>query len=100
MKKWKDDWNEMLPCEKKVQVAAMVSLAVALIVFVFEVLDKFGVLPVAFDLFIISRGLIAVSQACETVVYWRRNRQIAHAFMATAICFGLATIWDIVKLFI
>ena len=100
MIKWKDDWKDMLPHEKKFQVAAMISLGIALIVFVFEILDKFDVLPVTVDLFIVSRGLLAVAQACEAVVYWRRERSVAQAFLITAICFGFGTVWEIVKLFI
>ena len=100
MKKQKDHWKELLPYEKKFEVASFIFLGVALIVFVFEVLDKFGVLPVAFDLFIISRGLLAVAAACQAVVYWRKERHLAHASMMIAIVFGLGVVWDVVKLFI
>jgi len=100
VKKQKDHWKELLPYEKKFEVASYIALGVFLIVFVFEVLDKFGVLPVAFDLYIISRGLLAVGQACMTVVYWRKERHLAHACLFVAIVFGLGTVWDVVELFI
>ena len=100
MKKQKDHWKELLQYEKKFEVAAYIAIGIALIVFVFEVLDKFGVLPVAVDLFIISRGLLAVGQAGMAVVYWRKERHLAHASLIVAIVFGLGVVWDVVELFI
>lgn len=100
MKKQKDHWKELLPYEKKFEVASYIALGVALIVFVFEGLDIFGILPVAFDLSIILRGLMAVFGACQAVVYWRKERHLAHVSMMIAIVFGLGAVWDIVKLFI
>ena len=100
MKKWKARWKELLPYEKKFAVAAYVMLAVFLIVFTFEVLDKFGIISVGIDLFIVFGGVLAIGQGCEAVVCWRKERNLAYIFMMAAIVFGFGAVWDVVKLFI
>ena len=100
MKKWKDHWAELLPYEKKFEVATWVLFGLFLVVFVLEVMDWIKVLTLPVDLDIIGGLLIASAQACEAVVYWRKARHLAHAFLLGAIVFGLGTVWDVVKLFI
>ena len=100
MKKWKERWKELLPYEKKFEVASSIFLCLSIIVFIFEILDKLGVLPVAIDMFIISKGMLVGGQICQTVVLWREERHLAHIFMMAAICYGLGIVRDIVKLYI
>lgn len=98
MKKWKERWKEMLPYEKKCEVATGIFLFLAILAFLFEVLDKIGVFPVAIDPFVIGKVMLVAAQSCQAVVCWRKERNLAYAFMMVAICFGLGVIWDIVKL--
>ena len=100
MKKWKERWNKLLPYEKKFDVAALVLACAALAVFGFWVLDKVGVLPAPFDLFIIIHGLMAFALACLVVVLWRTKRSEAKGGIAWAIICAIAAIVKIVKLFI
>lgn len=100
MKKWKDRWNVLLPYEKKFEVASLILLGLGLVTFLVEVLDKFGVLPVAIDMFLISKGILAAAEGCEAVVCWRKERNFAHACIMMAIWLGLGIVWDIVKLVI
>ena len=100
MKKWKERWKELLPYEKKFEVASSVFLCLFIIGFLFEILDKLGVLPVAIDMNIISSGMLLGGQTCQTVVLWRKERHLAYIFMIMAIWLGLSIVWDIVKLFI
>ena len=100
MKKWKDHWNELLPYEKKFEVAFWILLGLFLVTFLIEILDKLNVMPVDMDMFIVLKGLLAAANACEAVSEWRKNRSFAHACVACAVVFGLGTVWEIVKLFI
>ena len=100
MKKWKDHWNELLPYEKKFEVAFWILTSLFFISFLIEILDKTNVMPVDMDMFIVAKGLLAAANACEAVSEWRKNRSFAHACVACAVVFGLGTVWEIVKLFI
>ena len=100
MKKWKDHWNELLPHEKKFEVAGWILTSLFVISFLIEILDKTNVMPVDMDMFIVAKGILAAANACEAVVCWRKNRSFAHACVACAVVFGLGTVWEIVKLFI
>ena len=100
MKKWKQRWNELLPYEKKFEVACYILLFVAVIVFVFEVLDKTNVLPVAFDFYILTTGLLLLGLVCSAVACWRTERSSAKASIGLAIWCAITLIWEIVKLFI
>ena len=100
MKKWKEHWNELLPYEKKFEVAFWILTSLFFISFLIEILDKTNVMPVDMDMFIVAKGLLAAANACEAVSEWRKNRSFAHACVACAVVFGLGTVWEIVKLFI
>ena len=100
MKKWKQRWNELLPYEKKFEVACYILLFVAVIVFVFEVLDKTNVLPVAFDFYILTTGLLLLGLVCSAVACWRTERSSAKASIGLAIWCVITLVWEIVKLFI
>lgn len=100
MKKWKERWNKLLPYEKKFEIATWVLLFVAAIAFVFEVLDKTNVLPVAFDFFILTNGLLMLALVCSAVACWRTERSSAKASIGLAIWCAIHIIWEIVKLFI
>ena len=100
MKKWKERWNKLLPYEKKCEVASNILLFTAVIAFVFEVLDMINILPVAFNFYILTLGLVLLGQVCSAVVCWRTERSSAKASIGLAICFAIMLIWEIVKLFI
>ena len=100
MKKWKDHWNELLPYEKKFEVAFWILTSLFFISFLIEILDKTNVMPVDMDMFIVAKGLLAAANACEAVSEWRKNRSFAYACIACTVVFGLGTVWEIVKLFI
>ena len=99
MKKWKDHWKELLPYEKRFEVAMWVLMGAFVIFLALDFLGAFGVLTIGFDAFVIAGALIAAAQACEAVVYWRTNRRLAHTSIILAIIFGLCTIRDIARLF-
>ena len=92
MKTRKERWKELLPYEKKFDVATLVFSCAVVIVFIFEVLDRFNVLPVSFDLFIIVQGLLALASACSAVVLWRTERRTAKGNIALAIVFAILAI--------
>jgi len=100
MKKQKERWNNMLPYEKKFEVGCWVLLFVAVIAFVFEMLDKFNVLPVAFDFFILTNGLLMLALVCSAVACWRTERSSAKSSIGLAIWCAITLIWEIIKLFI
>ena len=100
MKKWKERWNKLLPYEKKCEVACYILLFVVVIAFVFEMLDKFNVLPVAFDFYILTNGLLMLALVCSVVACWRTERSSAKASIGLAIWCAITLIWEIVKLFI
>ena len=100
MKKQKDHWNELLPYEKKFEVATWVLFGLFLVVFALEIMGWIKVLTIPVDLDIVGGFLIASAEACQAVVLWRKERNVAHASMMVAIVFGLGAVWDIVKLFI
>ena len=100
MKKWKDHWNELLPYEKKFEVAFWILTSLFFISFLIEILDKTNVMPVDMDMFIVAKGILAAANACEAVSEWRKNRSFAYACIACTVVFGLGTVWEIVKLFI
>ena len=99
MKKQKERWNKMLPYEKKCEVACHILLFLAVIAFVFEMLDKFNVLPVAFDFYILAEGLMLPALICSAVACWRTERSSAKASIGLAIWCAIHIIWEIVKLF-
>ena len=98
-KKQKDHWNELLPYEKRFEVATWVLFFAFAAFTALDFLDSFGVFAVGFDAFVIAGALIAAAQACQAVVHWRTNRGLARSFLLGAIIFGLCTIRDIVRLF-
>ena len=100
MKKQKDHWQELLPYEKKFEVAAWVLCGLFFLVLALELMAwrKLPTFPVAVD--ILGGLLITAAQGCEAVACWRKNRNAAHGFLLLAIVFGLGVLWDIVKLFI
>ena len=103
MKKQKDHWKELLPYERKFEVAAWALCGMFFLVLFLELMvwHKLLTLPVHVDIVDILGGfLIAAAQGCEAVALWRKNRSVAHVFFLMAIVFGLGTIRDIVKLFI
>ena len=100
MKKWKERWNKLLPYEKKFEIATWVLLFVGVIAFVFEMLDKFNVLPVAFDFYILTNGLLMLALVCSAVACWRTERSSAKASIGLTIWCAITLIWEIVKLFI
>ena len=100
MKKQKERWNNFLPYEKKCEVASNILLFTAVIAFVFEVLDMTNILPVAFNFYILTLGLVLLGQVCSAVVCWRTERSSAKASIGLAICFAIMLIWEIVKIFI
>ena len=99
MKKWKERWNEMLPYEKKLEVASYVLFCPFVVFFVFDVLAAFGILTIAFDAFLISKVFGALALGCQTVVCWRKERGTAIWIMIMGIWWGLDAIWEIVRLF-
>lgn len=99
-KKQKDHWNELLPYEKRFEVAMWVFFCAFVVFFALDILRATSVFDIGFDAFPITRALIAAVSACEAVVYWRTNRNFAHTCVMCAVVFGLGTVWDIVKLFI
>ena len=100
MKKQKDHWNELLPYEKKFEVATWVLFGLFFVVFAMEIMTWIKVLILPFALEIPGHLLLGSAQACQAVVYWRKERNVAHACLLAAIVFGLGAVWDIVKLFI
>jgi uncharacterized membrane protein YjjB (DUF3815 family) len=100
MKKWKERWNEMLPYEKKFEVATYVLVCHWLVFFVLDILAEFGVLAISFDAYEIARLFAALAMGCQAVVYWRRKRGTAIFFLILGILWGRNAIWEIVKLFI
>ena len=100
MKKWKERWNEMLPYEKKFEVASWVILCPAVAFLVLDILDAFGVLTLAFDAFVVSLVPLALAFGCQAVVCWRKYRSTAIWSMIMGIWWGLDVIWEIAKLFI
>lgn len=100
MKKWKERWNEMLPYEKKFEIATWIILCPAVVFFVLDILDAFGILTLAFDAFVISLVPLVLALGCQTVVCWRKYRSTASWFMIVGIWWGLDAILEIVKLFI
>ncbi len=99
LKKQKDHWNELLPHEKRFEVAMWVLFGAFVIFFALDILGAFGVLTIGFDAFVIAGALIAAAQACQAVVYWRTNRGLAHTSTILAILFGLCTLRDVARLF-
>jgi hypothetical protein len=100
MKKWKDQWKELLPHEKRFEVASWV-LACAFIVFLtLDNLKESGFLTFAFDSAVIAVALMTAVQACEAVAYWRTNRGLAYSSIILAIICGLGVLQNIVKLFL
>ncbi len=99
-KKQKDHWNELLPYEKRFEVATWVLFCAFVVFFALDLLGAFGVLTVGFDAFVIAGALIAAAEVCQAVVYWRTYRNLAHTSLIMAIIFSLSVIRDIVKLFI
>ena len=99
MKRWKDHWNELLPYEKRFEVASGVLFCLCLIFLLLDILSAFGVVKIRIDAFAISRVLLVVGHACQVVVNWRIERNVANTFLISAIVFGLGAVWDIVKLF-
>ena len=99
-KKQKDHWKELLPYEKRFEVAKWV-LFFALAVFIaLDFMDSFGVIAIGFDAHVISGVLITAALVCEAVVYWRTNRQVAHSSLVLAVIFGFMSLRNIVKLFL
>ena len=89
----------MLPYEKKFAVATYVLAGPWLVFFVLDILALFGVLAISFDAHEISRLFAALAIGCQTVVYWRRERDTAIVFLILGILWGRNAIWEIVKLF-
>jgi hypothetical protein len=100
MKKWKDQWKELLPYEKRFEVAMWVLVCAFVVFFALDILREIGVLDIGFDAFPIGRALIIAANVCEAVVCWRTNRNLAHTAIITAVIFGLGAIRDIVRLFL
>ena len=100
MKKWKDHWKELLPHEKRFEVATWVLFCAFVIFFALDLLGAFGVLTIGFDAFAIARVLFVAVEVCQAVVYWRTNRNLAHSYLVMAFIFGLGILRAIVKLFI
>ena len=100
MKKWKDHWNELLPYEKRFEVATEVFISLFLIFFLLDVLAVLHVVTIDFDAFAVSRLWLVAGYVCQTVVYWRIERKVANSFLTLAVVFGLGVVWDIVKLFL
>ncbi len=100
IKKQKDHWNELLPYEKRFEVATWVLFGAFVIFFALEILRATGHLAIGFDPFPITRVMVVAMNVCEAVVYWRTKREFAHSCVMVAIVFGLGAIWDIVKLFV
>ena len=95
MKKWK----EMLPYEKKFEVASWVSLSPAIVFFVMDILAAFGVTTIGLDAFADSLVPLALALGCQAVVCWRKERGAAIFFMIMGIWWGLDAIWEVVRLF-
>ena len=99
MKKWKERWNEMLPYEKKFEVASYIFLGLALGVMLFQIfllIVKGGYLV---DIKFLDTGLMSLIFGCSAVVSWRKQRGTAIFLMIMGIWNGLDAIWEIVRLF-
>ena len=99
-RKQKEHWDELLPHEKRFEVAMWVFLGAGVVFLVLDVLRVIGVLAIGFNPFPIARAMIVAANVCQAVVCWRTNRNLAHTSIIVAVGFGLGTIWDIVKLFL
>ena len=100
MQKQKERWKKLLPYEKKFEVASYILLLISVISFIFEILDKTKVLPVAFDFYILTIGLLLFALACNAVASWRTERTSAKGSVGLAIWCAITIIWEIVKIFI
>jgi hypothetical protein len=99
MKKWKERWNEMLPYEKKFEVASYVFAGLALAVMLFQIfliIVKGGYLV---DIKFLGTGLASLALGSIAVVSWRKERGTAIWLMIMGIWWGLDAIWEIVRLF-
>ena len=100
MKKWKERWNNLLPYEKKFDIACLVLLCIALIFLIFWGLDKVGVLTPPFDLFPLVEGACALGFACGAVTMWRKERSHAIFYIAMAAVNAIKATYEIAQLFL
>ena len=100
MKKWEQRWNEMLPYEKGFAVTSWVVGCLTLISFVLGIMVTIKALTLHFDVAVITSILFVLCVACAAVVYWRKERHLAHFCIFLAILYGFSAIRDIVGLFI
>ena len=80
MRKWKEFWQESLPYEKVFHIAFLTLSGLCLIL---VVLLLCHILPDTLGLFL-GTGLLALLNACDIVVQWRRSRSQAYWGIARA----------------
>ena len=99
MKTRKERWKELLPYEKKFDIACLVLLCIALIFLVFWGLDKVGVLIPPFDLFLLVEGACALGFACGAVTMWRKERSHAIFYIVMAAVNAIKATYEIAQFF-
>ena len=96
MKKWKETRKEMLPYERGFEAAGLILSVLCFIAFLCEILMTFGVIPIAFNAFLIARGLLVLVGVCAAVSYWRKQRFLAITYIVTAILFLLGIVLKLI----
>ena len=93
MKKWKDQWKELLPYEKCASVALQIIMAIVLPVLVMRILRLMDILQSPIDFAIASHVGMSLYSGCYAVRCWRKQRGTAILYIVSAVLFAISAIW-------
>lgn len=95
MKKWKEQWKELLPYEKYASIALQIVGASVIPLLIASVLQLEDVIRSPFDFRIASQIGMSLYSVCWVVRCWRKQRGTAILYVVLAALFAFGAILNL-----
>ena len=93
MKKWKEQWKELLPYEKYASIAIQIVGTIVIPMLVGSILQVLDIIHSPFDFKIASQIGMSLFCVCYVVRCWRKQRGTAIFYIVSAVLFAISAIW-------
>ena len=92
MKKWKEQWKELLPYEKYASIALQIIGAITIPMLIGTILQLLDIICSPFDFKIASQIGMSLHSVCYVVRWWRKQRGTAILYIVSAVLFAISAI--------
>lgn len=92
MKKWKEQWKELLPYEKYASIALQIIVTITIPMLIGTILQLLDIIWSPFDFKIASQIGMSLYSVCYVVRCWRKQRGTAILYIVLAVLFAISAI--------